>query len=210
MMTKMIFSLCFGLLFFCVACGGAPSAPSDIDKDGIPDKMDKCPKDAEDDDGFQDDDGCPDPDNDQDGIADAKDECPIAPGSPENDGCPEYIRIEEGALVTLQGIRFKTGEAELLPESEKVLSEVVAVLKVNPQLGRLRIEGHADDRGEVPFNLELSEKRAKSVQDWLVGRGVETERLDVRGYGESQPIQDNTTPEGRFANRRVEFRILSR
>lgn len=191
------------------ACGGAKLVPEDQDKDGIINSEDRCPKVPEDMDGFEDGDGCPERDNDKDGIPDDNDACPRAPGDKANGGCPEYIRIEEGNLVTLNGIYFKSGEAELLPSSEGILKEVVALLKVNPQILRLNIEGHADSRGAEEFNVELSEKRAAAVQAWLTQQGIETERLDVVGYGESKPLLNNATPKGRSANRRVEFRILN-
>lgn len=197
-----------GCLFLLAACGGAKAVPGDQDKDGILDADDRCPKVPEDIDGFEDGDGCPESDNDKDGVPDKTDACPRAPGDKANDGCPEYIRIEEGSLVTLQGIHFQTGNAKLMAYSEAVLREVVALLKVNPQITRMRIEGHADSRGPEEFNLELSERRAATVQEWLTKNGVETQRLDVAGFGEAKPLLDNETPKGRSANRRVEFRIL--
>lgn len=191
-----------------LACGGAKSPPGDMDKDGFRDAQDRCPKAPEDFDGFEDGDGCPERDNDHDGVVDTEDACPRAPGLRSNSGCPEYIRIEEGSLVTLRGIHFRSNKAELLSSGVSVLKEVVALLKVNPQIRRIRIEGHADARGPEELNLELSEQRAQTVQEWLTGQGISTERLDVTGYGESKPLLNNETPKGRSANRRVEFRIL--
>ena len=74
---------------------------------------------------------------------------------------------------------------------------------------RVEIGGHTDDRGGTASNETLSRQRAEAVRDWLVSHGIDTSRLEVRGYGESRPTASNATPEGRARNRRIEFRRLN-
>ena len=186
----------------------------DNDGDGIADTEDKCPLEAEDDDGFEDKDGCPDPDNDKDGIEDAKDKCPLQPetrnGFEDDDGCPDktLAKIEKGKITIADKIYFDTGKATIKPESFPVVDAVVGILKANPQVKKIRIEGHTDDRGSARKNLKLSQARADSVKAYLVEHGVGTERLTAVGYGEDRPAVPGTTKEARDANRRVEFIIL--
>ncbi|MCA9606672.1 MAG: OmpA family protein, partial [Myxococcales bacterium] len=164
----------------------------------------------EDRDGFQDADGVPDPDNDGDGVLDIDDACPLEPGAPAEHGCPRAVRVDTatGRIFILQRVEFETNRAEILPESENVLEEVRAVLAANPQLLRIRVEGHTDDRGRDDANLDLSTRRTASVIAWLVEHGIPRARLTGAGCGEAHPIETNGTPEGRRANRRVEFHIV--
>ncbi len=186
----------------------------DNDGDGIEDTKDKCPLEAEDADGFEDTDGCPDPDNDKDGIEDAKDKCPLQPetrnGFEDDDGCPDktLAKIEKGKITIADKIYFDTGKATIKPESFPVVDAVVGILKANPQVKKIRIEGHTDDRGSARKNLKLSQARADSVKAYLVEHGVAAERLTAVGYGEDRPAVPGTTKEARDANRRVEFIIL--
>jgi OOP family OmpA-OmpF porin len=190
---------------------GCP-APSDRDGDGIPDQYDKCPDQPEDKDGIDDQDGCPEDDADQDGIPDAKDACPKEPGQPDPDpkknGCPKFIKLEAGAVRVLQQVHFQTGSATILPDSFPMLQEIVNLLKVNPGIKKMRIEGHTDNRGAADMNLDLSKRRAASVRSWLEVHGIDPARLSSEGYGLTKPIDTNDTDAGRAANRRVEFKIL--
>jgi outer membrane protein OmpA-like peptidoglycan-associated protein len=190
---------------------GCP-APSDRDGDGIPDQYDKCPDQPEDKDGIDDQDGCPEDDADQDGIPDAKDACPKEPGQPDPDpkknGCPKFIKLEAGAVRVLQQVHFQTGSATILPDSFPMLQEIVNLLKVNPGIKKMRIEGHTDNRGAAEMNLDLSKRRAASVRTWLEVHGIDPARLSSEGYGLTKPIDTNDTDAGRAANRRVEFKIL--
>jgi outer membrane protein OmpA-like peptidoglycan-associated protein len=190
---------------------GCP-APSDRDGDGIPDQFDKCPDEPEDKDGIQDQDGCPEDDADQDGIPDTKDACPREPGMPDADpkknGCPKFIKLEGSTVRVLQQVHFQTASATILPDSFPMLGEIVALLKANPSIKKMRIEGHTDNRGNADYNLDLSKRRAASVLSYLVGHGLESSRLESEGYGLTKPIESNDTEEGRLANRRVEFKIL--
>jgi outer membrane protein OmpA-like peptidoglycan-associated protein len=211
----------------------------DNDNDGLLDKADKCPMEPEDKDGFEDVDGCPDPDNDKDGIADADDKCPIEPGPkenagcpdkdrdndtvvdrldkcpdqpgpPDNDGCPKpkFIVVTKEKIELKQKVHFATNKSTIYPDSFAMLSEVADVLKARPEI-KLRVEGHTDSRGSMRRNMKLSQERAESVKAFLVGKGVEPERMEARGFGPSQPIDDNRTSKGRENNRRTEFIITS-
>jgi len=189
---------------------GCP-APSDRDGDGIPDLYDKCPDQPEDKDGIDDFDGCPEDDADSDGIPDTKDACPKEPGQPDPDpkknGCPRFIHLEGGVVRVLQQVHFATGSATILPDSFPMLMEIAQLLKANPTIKKMRVEGHTDSHGGADFNLDLSTRRAASVRTWLVEHGTDAGRLESEGYGLTRPIQTNDTDEGRAANRRVEFKI---
>jgi outer membrane protein OmpA-like peptidoglycan-associated protein len=194
---------------------GCP-APSDRDGDGIPDKLDKCPDVPEDKDGIDDEDGCPEDDADGDGIPDAKDACPKEPGvadpDPKKNGCPKlgtHLDIGTGRIMTMQPVHFATGSATILADSFPMLQEVAGILKANPTIKRMRIEGHTDNRGAADMNLDLSRRRAASVRVWLTEHGIDTGRLESQGYGMTQPIDTNDTDAGRQRNRRVDFKILN-
>jgi outer membrane protein OmpA-like peptidoglycan-associated protein len=186
---------------------------ADRDGDGIPDKFDKCPDVPEDKDGIQDEDGCPETDADNDGIPDTEDACPLKPGKPNKDpklnGCPLVeISTDEGKFFTLQQVHFKTGSAEILPDSFPMLQEVVDLLKQNQDIKRMSIEGHTDNTGGMDLNMRLSAARAASVMNWLTQHGIPATRLESHGYGPTKPVDTNDTPEGRGKNRRVEFKIV--
>lgn len=193
---------------------GCPDKDNDLD--GIPDENDRCPNQAEDFDQFQDEDGCPEVDNDGDGIPDAKDKCPNEPedfdGDQDEDGCPDLYKsivIKEDKIELKQKIHFAFNKATILPDSFGLLEEVASALKDHPKI-KVRIEGHTDSKGSDTYNLKLSDARAKSVRDFLIQRGVSPDRMIAIGYGESRPIADNETEEGRQMNRRVEFFIIER
>ncbi len=188
----------------------------DNDQDGLLDVEDQCPNEPEDIDGFQDSDGCPDPDNDQDKILDVDDQCPLQPetynGKDDEDGCPEdvKVRVTRTKVEILEKVFFDTGKATIQKRSFGLLSEVAGVLLQNPQITKLRVEGHTDDRGKDDYNQKLSEDRAAAVKTYLTEVGkVEPGRLESAGYGETRPIADNTKSAGRGQNRRVEFVIIS-
>jgi large repetitive protein len=189
---------------------------TDNDGDGIPDGQDKCPDEAEDKDGFKDDDGCPDGDNDGDGIPDSQDKCPNEAedrnGVDDGDGCPEGSAGSSirGGKIDLRGkrIQFKSGAAVLIKKSYKILDRIANMLRNNPRVKLVRIEGHTDDRGRARTNQRLSQSRAATVRDYLVKRGVARNRLTAVGYGETRPKVPNTSRKNRGFNRRVEFIIV--
>lgn len=101
-------------------------------------------------------------------------------------------------------MNFATDSADILPDSEPQISQVVELLAGTPAL-RLSVDGHTDDRGNAAYNLELSEARAAAVTAALTRQGVDPARLQSRGFGHQQPVSDNATDAGRAANRRVEL-----
>lgn len=115
--------------------------------------------------------------------------------------------IEKGARVVLNNIFFETGKATLTQESYIELSKAVDLLKQNSKM-IIEVGGHTDNVGSDEANLKLSHERAKSVRDYLVKAGVASERLQAKGYGETQPVASNDTEAGRTTNRRTEFVIL--
>ena len=180
----------------------------DNDKDGIYDTQDQCPNEAEDRDGFQDVDGCPDPDNDKDGVPDISDQCPNNPETfnsfKDDDGCPDEKPKEITQKFILHGVNFKTASAELLEESYYVLETVFNSLEAFPNV-KIEIDGHTDNQGGFDYNMRLSDDRAKSVADYLTMRGISANRITSKGFGSTNPIASNNTPEGRAKNRRVEI-----
>jgi outer membrane protein OmpA-like peptidoglycan-associated protein len=188
----------------------------DNDKDTIPDAKDKCPLVPEDLDGFADEDGCPEPDNDLDGVPDEKDKCPtekeVINGVDDEDGCPDegdtHVEVTSEKITIDTKIFFEFDSAKIKEESFSILNQVALTVLANPQLKKIRIEGHTDERGAAEYNLELSQRRAESVVDYLVGRGVAAERLEGVGYGLSRPVDPAHNEEAWAKNRRVEFTIL--
>jgi outer membrane protein OmpA-like peptidoglycan-associated protein len=156
------------------------------------------------------------PDHDADGIPDLTDACPIEPSDPllgsSTAGCPEgsgIVNLSCETITLSMPIEFVTGSAQLDEMSYPVLYLVADTMNVAQNVRLVSIEGHTDDRGNDAANLRLSEERAYSVLDFLVSAGVDPVRLQAVGYGETLPIGENDTPEGRAINRRVELRILS-
>ncbi len=198
----------------------------DTDKDGIADKDDDCPTvagitaffgcvDSDDDAVGDNKDACPTekgelngcPDSDKDGVADKEDKCPDATGLASNKGCPE-VKAEVTKIFqqALQGIQFETGKEVIKPVSFKILNQVAEVMKSNP-VYLLKIEGHTDDVGDNNKNLDLSQKRADAVKAYLEKKGVTGQRTSAVGYGETVPVADNATKDGKAKNRRVEFTV---
>jgi OmpA-OmpF porin, OOP family len=192
---------------------GCPE-PLDSDKDGIPNTSDACPDQPEDKDGIDDSDGCPENDADGDGFADSADKCPKEPGvhgdDPEKEGCPQFIRRVSTEVKLFKQVEFEFGQSAILPRSYPILDEVARLLKANPDIKRLDIEGHTDNVGTEEFNESLSRTRAAAVKDYLAKRGgVEAGRLTFKGFGATRPLASNDTDEGRAQNRRVELHIVT-
>ena len=112
--------------------------------------------------------------------------------------------IEKNGRVSVYGINFATGKADVTAESESVLNEIVTLLN-NQSDWKLRVEGHTDSVGAKAANQVLSQKRAEAVVAWLAAHGIDRSRLSAQGFGDTKPLADNTTDDGRAKNRRVEL-----
>ena len=206
----------------------------DSDGDGVKDSKDKCPGTAR---GVRvDSDGCAiSVDSDGDGVSDDKDKCPGTPAGAavdangceldgDNDGvvdrldeCPNSAAgaqvdvkgCEIKEEIALQGVNFESNSDRLLPGAESVLNDAAATLRKNPSI-KVEVSGHTDSDGAADFNENLSARRATTVHDYLADHGVSVDRMTVRGYGEAEPIADNSTAAGKAQNRRVVLRIVER
>jgi len=193
--------------------------PPDSDRDGVADHRDRCPDTPA---GTEvDRRGCPvaemqEPtydatavaDSDNDGVSDDLDVCPGTPVNTKVDssGCPLTDELVADALSL--DIQFAVGTSSVDAQSKQELAKAAAFLKRYPD-SQIRIEGHTDSTGSEGYNLRLSQQRADSVRTLLVGDfDVDPTQVVAKGYGETKPIADNSTPEGRLANRRVVISIL--
>lgn len=129
------------------------------------------------------------------------------PPPPQQQAAAPRVVVTDTHLVLNQAIFFEFDQARILPVSYPILDEVARALKEHPTIARVRIEGHTDNRGTPSYNLNLSQRRADAVVQYLVHKGVEHPRLQSVGFGLSQPIAGNGTEEGRAQNRRVGFVI---
>lgn len=124
-----------------------------------------------------------------------------APGEPMTlEGCAV------GDTIVLQGVTFEFDKARLTPNARVILDGVAGALEKRPDI-KVEIGGHTDSKGSDAYNLSLSDKRSKSVKDYLVSKGIAGDRMTTRGYGESMPVADNNSDEGRELNRRVELKV---
>ena len=218
---------------------GKKKGPKDKDGDLILDADDKCPDEPEDIDGFEDEDGCPDPDNDGDGVNDDADKCPNEAGPKENKGCPwpdqdgdgvpdrvdncpkqagpvenqgcrkkQKVIIRETHIEILDKVFFRTGSSRLQSRSYPLLRNIAEVLIAHPEIEKVLVEGHTDSTGRFESNMRLSRRRAQSVVDYIVRRGVAIDRLESEGFGPTKPlVPDARTRDELAQNRRVEFKI---
>jgi outer membrane protein OmpA-like peptidoglycan-associated protein len=132
---------------------------------------------------------------------------PILP-VPLSDDDLSKIKLEEGKVVALHDIYFEYDRWELMPRSYVELKKLLKLMKDNPALN-IEVCGHTDNSGEDEYNRILSEKRAKSVTDYLNANGVDEYRTRFKGCGSAQPVASNQTAHGRQMNRRVEFIVLN-
>jgi OOP family OmpA-OmpF porin len=167
--------------------------PMDSDGDGVTDDLDRCPNtprgvkvDAH---------GCP-IDSDGDGVPDYLDKCPNTPKGATVDarGCWTYAAV----------VMYDFNSAEIKSEAFPMLDEAVLILKKNPEM-KVEIDGHTDNIGSAAYNMNLSERRAKSIMKYFVDKGVAAERLTTKGFGFTKPAASNDTKQGRAKNRRVEL-----
>jgi outer membrane protein OmpA-like peptidoglycan-associated protein len=210
--------------------GGCP----DADSDGIADLTDRCPEDAgdlkfagcpdTDEDGLADPDdecptesgpleafGCPDLDNDH--VPNYRDECPEKPAQAgidpmRSNGCPTRVYVTADSINLEEKVYFSSGRATIQRRSYGLLDDIAAVLNQYPAIKKVRVEGHTDSQGNDDYNMRLSQDRAQAVVDYLASHGVEADRLVAKGFGETKPIADNGTSDGRAKNRRVAITIL--
>ena len=174
--------------------------PMDSDGDGVVNEEDDCPtvKGA----AFLK--GCPD--GDSDGIADKDDKCPTVAGVASNKGCPEIPKEIITQITKIASkIFFETGSDKLKSASKTQLDDLSDILKKYPE-AKLSIEGHTDNTGDAQKNMVLSQKRCESVKNYLASKGIDPERMKATGYGDTRPVADNKTSEGRAKNRRVELK----
>lgn len=151
-------------------------------------------------------------DSDGDGVLDPDDECPGTPPNTEVDakGCP----VEKAAPIVLKGVTFEFNSAQLTAEATKRLDNVVNALKGSDKIN-VSISGYTDNKGADSYNLDLSDKRAASVRQYLIDHGIDSDRLTSKGYGETMPVAPNTkpngsdNPQGRAKNRRVELDVTN-
>lgn len=181
----------------------ASGCPIDSDGDGVTDASDQCadtPR-GETVDGT----GCPVRDSDGDGISDKLDRCPNTPHGVVvgADGCV-VVFVEGKKNVVLQGVTFVVNRAELTLNAKKILDLVAQSLNNSPEV-TFEIQGHASSDGPDEYNMKLSDRRAASVRAYLISKGVDASRMTSKGYGETMPIADNATLDGRNQNRRVEL-----
>jgi OOP family OmpA-OmpF porin len=121
---------------------------------------------------------------------------------------PARVVLTASNIAIMDKVQFETGKAALLPASHALLDEVAKMLKDNPQVELISVEGHTDSTGSPDFNRKLSQQRAESVVKYLSSKGVKAARMEPKGFGPDRPVADNETDPGREANRRVEFNIL--
>ena len=188
-----------------VAPDGCP--PKDRDRDTFLDEVDKCPDEP----GVAPD-GCPLRDTDGDGILDPDDKCVTDPetrnGYQDTDGCPDELPKEVAKFTgVIRGIFFDTGKDVIRKQSVTTLNEAAKIFVEYKEV-KVEISGHTDNVGKQDYNRDLALRRAESVKNYLVGKGVEAARITTRGAGPDEPIADNTNAKGRAKNRRIEFKIV--
>lgn len=177
----------------------------DMDGDGIADKEDACPTVA----GSITTKGCPDAD--KDGTADADDKCPNTPGPKSMNGCPEKAafdknQVEKDLNFNAKSINFESSKDVIKSESYATLDNIVGILNDYPS-AKIAIHGHTDSSGDDAMNMTLSQQRAAAVMNYFISKGINANRLSSKGFGETSPIADNGTSEGRAMNRRVEIKL---
>lgn len=121
---------------------------------------------------------------------------------------PGRVVLTASNIAIMDKVQFEVGKADLKEVSFALLDEVAAMLKDNPQVELISVEGHTDSTGSAELNRKLSQQRAESVAKYLGKKGVKAARMEPKGFGPDRPVADNETDPGREANRRVEFNIL--
>jgi outer membrane protein OmpA-like peptidoglycan-associated protein len=139
---------------------------------------------------------------------------PPEPAPPPPEPAPEPAKptaqVQDEKIELSETVQFEEDSAVLVDRSKKLLDEVVQALTDHPEVKRIVIEGHTDSLASPKHNQKLSEQRVASVKAYLVGKGIDDKRLKTKGFGETKPIADNKTEEGRAQNRRVDFKIVEK
>jgi len=136
----------------------------------------------------------------------APEPAPPPPPAPEP---PARVEVRDNKIAINEKIQFEYNKATIKEVSFSLLNEVASVIKKNPHIKKIQIEGHASSEGDANHNKKLSDERARAVMSYLVKQGgIPKEQLVAKGFGIDKPIADNGTPEGREQNRRVEFNIV--
>ncbi len=157
-----------------------------------------------------------DGDEDGDGVLDSRDKCPGTPKGVRVDanGCPPPAPVVEEAVVVkeetivIRDVHFQFNKSTLTPSDKQVLDKIATRLKAEAPTAQLTVTGHTDSVGSDTYNQKLSDKRAHSVVEYLIEQGVPRSNfVSVVGAGESQPVADNKTADGRAQNRRTEIKI---
>jgi len=118
------------------------------------------------------------------------------------------VETDRGLQFTLYSVFFKTDKAKLLPQGEQQITEFVDMIQEYDDSRSILVEGHTDNRGSKAYNQRLSKRRAETVQNALITKGIEPNRLIIKGFGEKEPLTTNATKNGRQQNRRVEIILL--
>jgi len=140
-------------------------------------------------------------DTDKGGVDDGKEvQLGLNPLDPSDD----VPIIKVGERIILEGVNFETAKTTLLPQAKTILDQVAASLLAYPT-AEVAIHGHTDNVGGAKYNMKLSQGRAAAVKDYIVSKGVSAARITTKGFGFTKPIDDNSTPQGRAKNRRIEF-----
>ena len=176
----------------------------DTDNDGLLDNEDECPNIA----GPTENKGCPFEDTDGDGLLDKDDECPKTAGPIANSGCPVIEEKEQEVInMAFNNLEFETNLDVIKNGSKPSLLELANTLK-KKLVWNIEVSGHTDNVGDDDANMILSKKRAESVKKFLTAQGIDGDRIKTQFFGESKPIDDNSTASGRQKNRRVELKII--
>lgn len=130
------------------------------------------------------------------------------PAKVEEPKPPARVEVRDNKIEIKEKIQFDHAKATIKSESHDLLDEIVQVIKDNPHIKKIAIEGHASADGNADFNRTLSDNRAKAVRTYLIEKGISEELLTAKGFGQDKPIATNDTEEGREQNRRVEFNIV--
>ncbi len=115
--------------------------------------------------------------------------------------------LKKGQNIVLRDVYFETASFKLKKESYTELNKLVSILKKNPK-SKVEISGHTDNTGDAGKNMTLSKNRARAVYNYVVSKGIPKKQLVHKGYGQTKPIADNKTEEGKAKNRRTEFKVL--